>query len=55
VVLKNDTFEVDINLQNTYSQTIICGAVGRKNYPKLNLLEKSDDSPAFHTAQLRLY
>ena len=53
VVQKNDTFEVDINLQNSYGQTIICGVDGRKNSPKFNFLEYSDDSPTLHSEQHR--
>jgi DNA invertase Pin-like site-specific DNA recombinase len=53
VVQKNDTFEVDINLQNSYSQTIICGVEGRKNSPKFSLKEGSDASPTLHSEQHR--
>lgn len=55
VVQKNDTFEVDINLQNSYGQTILCGVEGRKNSPKFSSLERSDVSPTLHTEQHRQF
>jgi hypothetical protein len=53
IVQKNDTFEVEINLQDSYNQTILCGVDGRKNSPKFILKERSDDSPTLHSEQHR--
>lgn len=55
VVQKRDTFEVDINLQNSYSETILCNVEGRKNSPKFNSIERNDDSPILHSVQHKLY
>lgn len=52
-VQKSDTFEVDINLLDTYKQTILCGVEGRKNSPKFLLKERGDDSPTLHSEQHR--